>query len=59
LSLLATADWPEWVAQALLDVTPVRARKLLDQLTDVHLVEPLGLDAVGQRRYRLHELVAE
>jgi len=59
LSLLATADWPEWVAQALLNVAAVPARKLLDQLTDVHLVEPLGVDAVGQRRYRLHELVAE
>jgi DNA-binding SARP family transcriptional activator len=59
LGSFATADWPEWVAQALLDVTSAQTRKLVDQLTDVHLVEPLGLDIVGQRRYRLHELVAE
>ncbi|GAA0898778.1 BTAD domain-containing putative transcriptional regulator [Virgisporangium aurantiacum] len=59
LGSFATADWPEWVAQALLDVTPAQTRKLVDELTDVHLVEPLGLDIVGQRRYRLHELVAE
>lgn len=57
--LLGTADWPEWVAQALLDVTGERARTLLDQLVDVHLVEPLGRDVTGQERYRLHELVAE
>ena len=59
LGSFATADWPEWVAQVLVDVTPAQTRTLVDQLTDVHLVEPLGLDIVGQRRYRLHELVAE
>ncbi|WP_432976523.1 BTAD domain-containing putative transcriptional regulator [Dactylosporangium sp. CA-233914] len=57
--LLGTADWPEWVAQALLDATGERARALLDQLADVHLVEPLGRDVTGQERYRLHGLVAE
>ncbi|MGI5186250.1 BTAD domain-containing putative transcriptional regulator [Dactylosporangium sp. CA-152071] len=57
--LLGTADWPEWVAQALLDAPGERARALLDELADVHLVEPLGRDVTGQERYRLNELVAE
>ncbi|WP_344407124.1 AfsR/SARP family transcriptional regulator [Dactylosporangium fulvum] len=59
LGVLATADWPEWVAEVLLDAPPERARALLGRLTDVHLVESLGRDGTGQERYRLHELVAE
>jgi DNA-binding SARP family transcriptional activator/tetratricopeptide (TPR) repeat protein len=56
LGLLAAPDWPTWVAQALLD-RPVE--QLLDRLADVHLVEPLGRDAAGQRRFRLHDLIAD
>ncbi|WP_327004728.1 tetratricopeptide repeat protein [Dactylosporangium sp. NBC_01737] len=56
---LVAADWPAWAAQALLDTPARHARTLLDRLTEVHLVEPLGRDAAGQDRYRLHELVAE
>jgi DNA-binding SARP family transcriptional activator len=48
-------DWPDWVADTLLDQP---AERLLDQLTDAHLIEPIGHDAVGQRRFRLHDLVA-
>ncbi|MDG6106218.1 tetratricopeptide repeat protein [Dactylosporangium aurantiacum] len=59
LSLVTAADWPRWVAQALLDAPAPHARTVLDQLAEVHLVEPLGRDATGQDRFRLHELVAE
>ncbi|GAA3219895.1 BTAD domain-containing putative transcriptional regulator [Dactylosporangium siamense] len=59
LGLVAAGDWPAWVAQALLDAPAPLARTLLDRLAEVHLVEPLGRDTVGQDRYRLHELVAE
>lgn len=59
LSLITAADWPRWVAQALLDEPARPARAVLDQLAEVHLVEPLGRDAAGQDRFRLHELVAE
>jgi len=51
LGLVTAPDWPEWVAGA-----PVAA---LAALVDRHLVEALGVDAVGQRRYRLHDLVAD
>jgi DNA-binding SARP family transcriptional activator len=56
LGLLRADDWPLWVAEALIDAD---ANPLLDQLVDVHLVEPVGRDAVDQARFRLHDLVAE
>lgn len=56
LGLIAAPDWPTWVAEELLG-EPIE--QLLDQLADVHLVEPLGHDSVGQCRYRLHDLIAD
>lgn len=58
LGLVAAPDWPAWVADALAGPDQP-AQLLLSQLTDVHLVEPLGIDAVGQARYQLHDLVAD
>lgn len=49
-------DWPGWAIAVLGDLHHLRA---LDQLIDLHLVEPRGRDAVGQQRYGLHDLVAE
>lgn len=57
LGLVAAADWPSWVASELINGVPVD--RLLDQLVDVHLIEPLGSDPVGQRRFRLHDLVSD
>ncbi|MGH3739463.1 MAG: BTAD domain-containing putative transcriptional regulator, partial [Micromonosporaceae bacterium] len=54
LGALPTADWPEWLPDALGGGDPA----VLGQLVDVHLVEPLGVDPVGQQRYRFHDLVA-
>jgi DNA-binding SARP family transcriptional activator/Tfp pilus assembly protein PilF len=71
LGLLAAPDWPAWVAGELL-AAPAAA--VIDQLVDVHLVEPRGQDTAGnpataggagnpttagQHRFRLHDLVAE
>ncbi|HEY3504316.1 MAG TPA: BTAD domain-containing putative transcriptional regulator [Actinocatenispora sp.] len=55
LGALGAPDWPRWVGTALAggSLSP------LDLLTEVHLVEPVGRDAAGQHRYRLHDLVAE
>ncbi len=36
-----------------------RAERMLDRLVEVHLIEPAGRDAVGQPRYRLHNLVRD
>ncbi len=56
LGLLPMDSWPLWVAEELIGAD---ASRLLDQLTDVHLIEPIGRDAVDQARYRLHDLIAE
>ena len=56
LGLVNAADWPHWVADTLLGRP---ATHLLDQLTDAHLIEPVGRDSLGQNRFRLHDLIAE
>jgi len=55
LGLLATADFPAWVATALLDVDQPTAELLLDGLVDAHLVHVARRDDTGVR-YRLHDL---
>ncbi|WP_196278949.1 AfsR/SARP family transcriptional regulator [Catellatospora vulcania] len=57
LGLLPAADFPGWTAAAVLDTDPDTARALLEQLVDAHLLEVVGHDALGQLRYRLHDLV--
>jgi DNA-binding SARP family transcriptional activator len=62
LGSVAAPDWPAWVATELLDRPDTDgpdAESMLDELVDVHLVEPVGRDAVGQTRFRMHDLVAE
>ncbi|QQQ74352.1 winged helix-turn-helix domain-containing protein [Saccharothrix sp. 6-C] len=54
LGLSATPEWPAWVAGALVGGDVDRS---LETLADVHLVEVLGRDRVGQERFRLHGLV--
>jgi DNA-binding SARP family transcriptional activator/tetratricopeptide (TPR) repeat protein len=58
LGLLLATDWPTWVAQELTgERSTARVERMLDRLVETHLVEPLGRDAVGQSRYRLHALI--
>ncbi|MEV4536446.1 BTAD domain-containing putative transcriptional regulator [Asanoa sp. NPDC049518] len=60
LGLVAAPDWPAWVASALLgDDGDALSGRLLETLADVHLIEVLGPDAVGQDRFRLHDLIAD
>jgi DNA-binding SARP family transcriptional activator/tetratricopeptide (TPR) repeat protein len=58
LSLLDVQDFAAWAVAAVLeedDLAPAEA--VLGQLVDAHLVEVAGEDAVGQPRYRLHDLL--
>ncbi|TQJ05609.1 DNA-binding SARP family transcriptional activator [Amycolatopsis cihanbeyliensis] len=55
LGLLGPAPFPGWVVAALLDREG--AEDVLDALVDAHLVEPVGPDAAGRPRYRLHDLL--
>ncbi|GAB1516826.1 AfsR/SARP family transcriptional regulator [Actinophytocola sp. KF-1] len=58
LGLLLTPDWPTWVAQELTgEPSTARVERMLERLVETHLIEPLGRDAVGQYRYRLHDLI--
>ncbi|MFI7673712.1 BTAD domain-containing putative transcriptional regulator [Actinophytocola sp. NPDC049390] len=58
LGLLLTPDWPTWVAQELVgEPSTARVERMLERLVETHLLEPLGRDAVGQYRYRLHDLI--
>lgn len=60
LGLLLADDWPTWVAQELIgEESFSRVERMLDRLAEVHLIEPLGRDAVGQSRYRLHGLIRD
>jgi DNA-binding SARP family transcriptional activator/predicted negative regulator of RcsB-dependent stress response len=59
LGLTRAPDWPAWVADELLGAPGAPVLRLLDQLAEVHLLEPLGLDPAGQHRFRLHDLVAD
>jgi tetratricopeptide (TPR) repeat protein len=59
LGLIAASDWPAWVAQELIGKAATTVERMLDQLIDMHLVEPAGRDTFGQARFRLHVLVAD
>ncbi len=52
LGLLAAPNFATWVVAAVIDGSPGEADRLLDQLVDARLLEPIGPD-----RYRFHDLV--
>lgn len=55
LGLLTGTEYPAWVVDQLSGDRP----GLVDRLVDVHLIERLGRDVVGQPRFRMHDLVAD
>jgi DNA-binding SARP family transcriptional activator len=57
LGLLHAPDFAAWVAASLLDAGMPTAEDCLDELVDAFLVDVVGVDAAGQTRYRLHDLV--
>jgi DNA-binding SARP family transcriptional activator/tetratricopeptide (TPR) repeat protein len=57
LGLLGVPDAPAWAAARLLGAGLARAEESLDELVDAYLVDVAGMDAAGQTRYRLHDLV--
>ncbi|WP_433796724.1 BTAD domain-containing putative transcriptional regulator [Actinoplanes sp. CA-252034] len=50
-------DFPGWLAGVLSDPAGDDLDTLVDTLVDTHLLTPVGIDAVGQARYRFHDLV--
>jgi transcriptional regulator with XRE-family HTH domain/tetratricopeptide (TPR) repeat protein len=57
LGLLGPNDVAEWVVAALLGQFDAAAE--VNELTEKSLLTPTGVDATGQARYRLHDLVRE
>ncbi|MFD8563414.1 ATP-binding protein [Streptosporangium canum] len=57
LSLAGPGDWPIWLATMLLGVDD--AEPVLETLVVHSLLTPTGVDALGQPRYRLHDLLRE
>jgi DNA-binding SARP family transcriptional activator/tetratricopeptide (TPR) repeat protein len=57
LGLLETPDITARLACAVLNVPMPEARRALDELVAANLVDTLAIDAVGQPRMRVHDLV--
>ncbi len=60
LCRLGDLDLPEinvWTSAALLDIHPMEAEEVLEQLYDAQLIDVAGREAGGYSRYRLHDLV--
>ncbi|MEU7480343.1 BTAD domain-containing putative transcriptional regulator [Lentzea sp. NPDC042327] len=57
LSLVDTPDFPAWVAAPLLGLDLDDAEDHVEALVDARLVDYAGRDALGQVRYRLHDLL--
>lgn len=53
----APGGFAPWLVAALLDTTPHDGERLLEQLVDAQLLQPLGRDGAGQPRYRFHDLI--
>lgn len=56
LGALSAPDFAPWAAAALLSVPNVEAERLVNALVNAGLLQPAGVDAAGQQRYRLHDL---
>jgi tetratricopeptide (TPR) repeat protein len=55
-TVVRTADFPEWVAAALLDMDPLDSVEVLESLVDVRLLDTI--EYPGERiRYRFHSLI--
>jgi DNA-binding SARP family transcriptional activator/tetratricopeptide (TPR) repeat protein len=57
LAMLEAPSVAVWVVAAMMSCPRGRAEDLVDELVDARLLDPIGLDATGQDRYRLHDLV--
>jgi DNA-binding SARP family transcriptional activator len=57
LARLGPGDFAEWVIGALLGEPDVA--DVIDELVGRSLLTPLGIDATGEPRYRLHDLLRE
>jgi tetratricopeptide (TPR) repeat protein len=57
LGLIKAPDFPAWVVAVLLDEDLIRAEELVERLVEAQLLEVAQQDALGQIRYRFHDLL--
>ncbi len=57
LGLLEVPDFAPWMLSALVDVPTVEAEDIAERLADAQLLDAVGEDALGQVRYRFHDLL--
>ncbi|MCG5217522.1 BTAD domain-containing putative transcriptional regulator [Streptosporangium soli] len=56
LGLLSAPHFAAWVAGPLLGVPDDAGERLVEQLVESGLLQPIGLDAAGRERHRFHDL---
>jgi tetratricopeptide (TPR) repeat protein len=59
LALLGSGDFAEWTIAALIGCDGREAAAMVEELTSRSLLMPLGVDATGEPRYRLHDLLRD
>jgi DNA-binding SARP family transcriptional activator len=57
VGLVRLSDFAAWVLAPLLEIDVAAAEDLIDQLVEARLVDAVGVDATGQTRYGMHELI--
>lgn len=57
LGVLGLPTFPAWVVGALLDASEDVVDQVVDDLVDAHLLTFGGVDACGQSRYEMHDLL--
>ncbi|SFI67054.1 DNA-binding transcriptional activator of the SARP family [Streptosporangium canum] len=57
LGLLDLPTFAPWLVAGVLEASTESAEDLIDALADAYFLDTAGVDAVGQPRYRFHELV--
>ncbi|MBB5625438.1 AfsR/SARP family transcriptional regulator [Sphaerisporangium krabiense] len=57
LGLLGVPDFASWVVGALLDEAEETGEEVIERLMDAQLLDHVAVDATGQSRYRLHDLL--
>src|SRR5690606_37097340 len=57
MGMLGLPDFAAWTVEAALELPRGEGERVVELLIDAQLVEVAGIDALGQLRYRLHDLV--
>ncbi|MFE2329461.1 BTAD domain-containing putative transcriptional regulator [Streptomyces sp. NPDC059385] len=57
LGLLSVPDFTVWVGAELMDTGVLEAERLMEHLVDTQFLQVVGVDGIGQLRYRFHDLM--